>query len=112
MKKLLSVILSTIMVCSMVTSSFAAYRVPESWSYNGLQPDGTPDVTVEDVEAQRVAEVEAEAKAVPYALIGYKYVPGYETLDSKQIVTKYKYIYGTSISYVAGTSPSYKLTVS
>ncbi|WOO34908.1 hypothetical protein R2R35_13985 [Anaerocolumna sp. AGMB13020] len=76
----------------------AEVRVPDSISHNGLLPDGT--------------SVDSQPNYVtPFFLIETQYVSG-AALYNKSIIYKHKYIYGTSVSYVKGASPTYTLSVS
>lgn len=54
---------------------------------------------------------ENQEELSPRILLGYRYVPGHEQLTNFQIVRLYAYIYGTSISFTSGVSPSYTVTV-
>lgn len=44
-------------------------------------------------------------------LLGYEYVPGKERLTNKTIVHELAYIYGTTVKYCEGASPSYTLNI-
>lgn len=107
MKKILrSVIIITVITLVLGTNVLAITAVPASQSYNGYLPDGTS--IFDDAEIQQHNE---PTIIEPKAFIGYRYEPGYERLVDRSFVHQYAYIYGTSVDFVEGTLPEYKLDV-
>ncbi|MBM7685916.1 hypothetical protein [Defluviitalea raffinosedens] len=93
----------TMLLCS--TNIFAAtpesLRIPESHSINGILPDGAS-----------IYKADPHSSIIrPQILLGYEYVPGYEKIANKSINYTYGYIYGTSVQFTKGASPTYTLTV-
>lgn len=104
MRKFLATTLIATLLCTLSVPAFAEVRVPDSVSYNGVLPDGTKAVS-EMIQREPALDNQKER-----VLIGYEYVPGYDELRNMVIIPEYAYIWGTSIKFVAGTKPYYKLT--
>lgn len=104
MKKFLATTLIATLLCTLSVPAFAEVRVPDGVSYNGVRPDGTKVVS-EMVQREPILDNQKMR-----ALIGYEYVPGYEELKGMTIIDMHKYLWGTSVNFVAGTKPYYELT--
>lgn len=78
----------------------------KSISYNGILSDGTSIYEEKYVEPESTRE----SAISPQVLIGYEYVDGYEEIRNRQIEYYYAYLWGTSVKFSEGVSPSYKIT--
>ncbi len=99
-RKIIALMLAVMML--MASSAFADVREPESRSYNGYMDDGT---CIYDKGTSDSSDFGITPR------VGYEYVEGYERVVFKEFDESFARIYGTSISFVEGTSPSYTLTV-
>ncbi len=104
MKKISTILLTLLLLCTMTTTAFAAVAEPDSISYNGILPDGT------SVTTEPILPSNNDNEVMPRVLIGYEYVAGYEELKNEYLIEEYKRIWGTSITFIAGTLPSYEVT--
>lgn len=105
MKKMLSVFMALTLIFICTVPAFAAVRIPDSTSYNGYFPDGTPIVSSTN------PSMPIETSNTPRILIGYEYVPGYEDLRNETLIPEYRYIWGTSVDFPYGAEPFYELKV-
>lgn len=110
MKKIANFLcLVMVMAFVFMTDASAAYRIPESQTYNGYLPDGT---SVYDT----MPDLQYNNGIAPHTLLGYEYVPGYERnlempSESQKYDIRFAYIYGTTVTFDAGSAPQYTLTV-
>lgn len=98
--KITALILSIMML--MAISAAADLREPESRSYNGYCDDGSCIYDMGEAD-------NSEYGISPH--VGYEYVAGYERVVFKEFDETFSRIYGCSISFVEGTSPTYTLNV-
>lgn len=106
MKKFTKSMAVFVLVCAVfATNASAAYREPESKSFNGYLDDGTSIFA--NATTQQVSET---MEVTPRTLLGYQYVEGYERLIGKTVDYVYDYVYATSTRFVQGAAVSYTLT--
>lgn len=101
MKKVVISMFLVLVLCISTVTASAVGVTPDSQSFNGKFPDGT------NIYNQVIKNTDVQ----PMIFLGYKYVPGYERLVNLSYIYAYSRIYGTSIHYIAGTIPTYTLTV-
>jgi len=104
MKKISTILLTLLLLCTMTTTAFATVVEPDSISYNGICPDGTPVTTAPILPSSTDNEM------MPRVLIGYEYVSGHEELKNKYLIEEYKEIWGTSVTFIEGSLPKYTMT--
>lgn len=105
MKRVVSFLL-VLAFCLSGVSASAYDGKTKSVSHNGILPDGTSIYEERNVEPEDTRE----SSVSPMALLGYKYVEGYEQIRNKSVEYMYAYLWGTSINFVQGASPTYKIT--
>ena len=97
MRKSLFALLVTVTLGLSTVSISAEEVIPASISYNGVLETG-----------ESIFDSEMETSSIsPRIIIGYEYVPGYERLIGQEIDYTYAYVYGSSIEFVEGVSPTY-----
>lgn len=103
MKRVVSLLFALVFCFSSISAS-AYEEKTNSISRNGILSDGT-SIYDEAYSEMDIREEEISSRV----LIGYEYVPGYEQIKNRKIEYMYAYLWGTSINFVEGASPTYKV---
>lgn len=101
-KRIFSLLMVLVFLMLPVSSAYATTnkpRIPDSFAVDGVLPDGTSIFNSINDDSRIIT---------PYVLLGKEYAGNLSASFSEFIYT-YAYLYGTTVQFSKGASPSYRL---